>query len=87
MIYLFDDKESRQQSYGWTNNKFELWSDVIVRIKDYSDYLSLEEQDIFSERNIIIYHESFSTCIPYEERRSYQNNRRKQTEKRLHYFE
>ena len=72
MIYLFDDKESRQQSYGWTNNKFELWSDVIVRIKDYSDYLSLEEQDIFSERNIIIYHESFSTCIPYEERRSYQ---------------
>ena len=46
MIYLFDDKESRQQSYGWTNNKFELWSDVIVRIKDYSDYLSLEEQDI-----------------------------------------
>lgn len=72
MIYLFDDKESRQQSYGWTNNKFELWSDVIVRIKNYSDYLSLEEQDIFSERNIIIYHESFSTCIPYEERRSYQ---------------
>ena len=72
MIYLFDDKESRQQSYGWTNNKFELWSDVIVRIKDYSDYLSLEKQNIFSERNIIIYHESFSTCIPYEERRSYQ---------------
>ena len=64
MIYLFDDKESRQQSYGWTNNKFELWSDVIVRIKDYSDYLSLEKQNIFSERNIIIYHESFSTCIP-----------------------
>lgn len=72
MIYLFDDKESRQQSYGWTNKMFELWSDVIVRIKDYSDYLSLEEKDIFKEGNIIIYHESFSTCIPYKERRNYQ---------------
>ena len=72
MIYLFDDKESRQQSYGWTNKMFELWSDVIVRIKDYSDYLLLEEKDIFKEGNIIIYHESFSTCIPYEERRNYQ---------------
>lgn len=73
MIYLFDDKESRQQSYGWTNNMFERWSDIIVRIKDYSDYLLLEEKDIFNEGNIIIYHESFSTCIPYEERRNYQD--------------
>lgn len=72
MIYLFDDKESRQQSYGWTNNKFGLWSDVIVRIKDYSDYLSLEEKEIFKEGNIIIYHDSFSTCIPYDERRNHQ---------------
>ena len=72
MIYLFDDKESRQQSYGWTNKMFELWSDFIVRIKDYSDYLLLEEKDIFKDGNIIIYHESFSTCIPYEERRNYQ---------------
>ena len=46
MIYLFDDKESRQQSYGWTNKMFELWSDFIVRIKDYSDYLLLEEKDV-----------------------------------------
>lgn len=68
MIYLFDDKESRQQSYGWTNDMFELWSNFIVRVKNYSDYLLLKENDFFKDGNIILYHESFSTCIPYEDR-------------------
>ena len=72
MIYLFDDKESRQQSYGWTDERFGLWSDSIIRIKDFADYLLLDESDIFREGNIILYHESFATCIPYEDRRAYQ---------------
>lgn len=68
MIYLFDDKKSRQQSYGWTNDMFELWSNFIIRVKNYSDYLLLKENDFFKDGNIILYHESFSTCIPYEDR-------------------
>lgn len=69
MIYLFDDKESRQQSYGWTDERFGLWSDSIICIKDFADYRLLDESDIFREGNIILYHESFATCIPYEDRR------------------
>jgi hypothetical protein len=72
MIYLFDDKESRQQSYGWTDERFGLWSDSVIRIKDFADFLLLDESDIFREGNIIMYHESFATCIPYEDRREYQ---------------
>ena len=72
MIYLFDDKESRQQSYGWTDERFGLWSDSVIRIKDFADYLLLDESDIFREGNIILYHESFATCIPYKDRRAYQ---------------
>ena len=72
MIYLFDDKESRQQSYGWTDERFGLWSDSIIRIKDFADYRLLDESEIFREGNIILYHESFATCIPYEDRRAYQ---------------
>ena len=72
MIYLFDDKESRQKSYGWTDERFGLWSDSVIRIKDFADFLLLDESDIFREGNIIMYHESFATCIPYEDRRAYQ---------------
>lgn len=72
MIYLFDDKESRQQSYGWTDERFGLWSDSVIRIKNYADFLRLDESDIFREGNIVLYHESFATCIPYEYRREYQ---------------
>ena len=72
MIYLFDDKESRQQSYGWTDERFGLWSDSLIRIRDFADYRLLDESEIFREGNIILYHESFATCIPYEDRRAYQ---------------
>ena len=49
MIYLFDDKESRQQSYGWTDERFGLWSDSVIRIKNFADYLLLDESDIFRD--------------------------------------
>ena len=72
MIYLFDDKESRQQLYGWTDERFGLWSDSLIRIKDFADFLLLDKSVIFREGNIILYHESFATCIPYKNRRTYQ---------------
>lgn len=72
MIYLFDDKESRQQLYGWTDERFGLWSDSLIRIRDFADFLLLDKSVIFREGNIILYHESFATCIPYKNRRTYQ---------------
>lgn len=72
MIYLFDDKESRQQSYEWTDERFELWGDSIVRIINYSDFLNIGQSKIVEDGNIILYHESFDSCIPYEEKRNYQ---------------
>ena len=73
MIYLFDDKKTRQQSYGWSEKEFEQWSDYLTLITDYSDYLNLDLNDILADNNIILYHESFSTCVPYNERLNYQS--------------
>ena len=49
MIYLFDDKESRQQSYGWTDERFGLWSDSLIRIKDFA--LSLQKNALSLQKN------------------------------------
>lgn len=73
MIYIFDDKVSRQKLYDWTEERFELWKDSIVRITNYSDFIQLKQSNIFENGNIILYHESFATCVPYEERRNYQS--------------
>lgn len=73
MIYIFDDKVSRQKLYDWTEERFELWKDSIVKITSYSDFIHLKQSSIFENGNIILYHESFATCVPYDERRNYQS--------------
>lgn len=58
MIYLIDDKTSRQRDYGWDFERFAEFDNlsVINSIKDLIDKLS----EIFSSSdNIILFHESF----------------------------
>lgn len=73
MIYLFDDKKNRQESYGWTENEFKLWEGKLTLVRDYSEYLQLDIEEVISDGNIILYHESFPTCVPYSERQSFQS--------------
>jgi hypothetical protein len=60
MIYLFDDKRSRQTSYGWSEKNFEPFSDIILPIYTYDEIIEKEfREKIFSESNTILFHESF----------------------------
>jgi CheY-like chemotaxis protein len=60
MIYLFDDKKNRQEDYRWTNEKFILYVDSIKPIYHYNEVKEeVVRSKIFSEGNIILFHESF----------------------------
>ena len=64
MIYLIDEKIKRQASYGWSVSRFEKYKEVIEPINNYSrfeDEKSLD--DIFTEGNVILFHESFFNGI------------------------
>jgi hypothetical protein len=60
MIYLVDDKISRQKDYGWNSEKLSLYRDILKPIYSYSEILdnNLSEQ-IFSDNSIVLFHESF----------------------------
>ena len=58
MIYIIDDKLSRQNDYGWTIERFSEYSNI----ETINNLFSLKEKqdNIFSsEENIILFHESF----------------------------
>ena len=58
MIFLIDDKVSRQKNYGWTCEKFNQYKDDIIRIVNKHD-LHVHLHEIFSQGNIILFHSSF----------------------------
>ncbi len=60
MIYIFDDKKSRQTGYNWTHEKFDKYAGVVHPIYQYSEVRNDEERKkIFSEGNVVLFHESF----------------------------
>ncbi len=60
MIYIFDDKRSRQTSYNWNSEKFSAYADFVRPIYQYSEVATdYERNKIFSEGNVILFHESF----------------------------
>ncbi len=60
MIILIDDKIKRQDSYGWTSQRFEMFKDFFLCLTDYS-FLDDDTviNDIFSPGNVVLFHESF----------------------------
>jgi CheY-like chemotaxis protein len=58
MIYLIDDKRKRQQDFGWSDNKFAQYSHILKPLYNIEDIRKIDD-DLYSEKNIIIYHESF----------------------------
>lgn len=58
MIYVIDDKRSRQRDYGWDEEKFAMFSDFIVPIWNM-DGLRDNHSSIIQSGNVILFHESF----------------------------
>lgn len=59
MIYLIDDKKDRQfKDFGWSEEKFAEYTDLIKPLYSIEEISQIGE-DIYKEKNILLYHESF----------------------------
>lgn len=67
MIYLIEDKTSRRNDYGWTDDKISSMSDLITVIANASELKDLSSE-ILANGNIILFHESFAQKENYEKR-------------------
>lgn len=61
MIYIIDDKKSRQKDFGWCKERFEAYSDNKITITPIwsIEELNEEKEAILQDGNIVLYHESF----------------------------
>jgi len=61
MIYLIDDKKTRQQlDFGWSIERLEKYSESLISFYTYEDMKGfLTRELMFSSGNIILFHESF----------------------------
>lgn len=60
MIYLIDDKIKRQQDYGWHREKLNQYSEVLTFVHIFNEIEDVElRKEIFSDNNIVLFHESF----------------------------
>ena len=60
MIYLIDDNKPRQNKYGWTINKLDLFKNDLYPIYTYGEMSDIHfRQEIFSQDNVVLIHESF----------------------------
>jgi CheY-like chemotaxis protein len=58
MIYLIDDKTLRQKDFGWSEDKFTLYSSILKPLYKIEDIIKIGET-LYEENNVILYHESF----------------------------
>lgn len=66
MIYLIEDKTSRRNDYGWTNEKISTMSDVISVIENATKLIEMIPE-ILTDGNVVLFHESFS-CMETNEK-------------------
>lgn len=72
MIYLIDDKKSRQEQLGWNELKFKKYNSIIKTIYSYKQ---IKEEDlntdnkIYSNTSIIFFHESFFDHVEYSNKK------------------
>ena len=58
MIYIIDDKKSRQKDFGWSEERFETNSVDITPIWSIEE-LNEKKEAILQDGNIVLFHESF----------------------------
>lgn len=69
MVYLIDDKKSRQELLGWKYSDFKKYEDVLKTVYTYKQ---IKEENlsakIFSQNNMILYHESFFDSVENQDK-------------------
>lgn len=65
MIYLIEDKTSRRNDYGWTDEKVSSLNDVITVVENATILIELIPE-ILNSSNVVLYHESFTKNETYE---------------------
>lgn len=66
MIYLIDDKATRQNDYGWSKDKFNHYKNEICLISTYLELSEIKKRPEFlSNNNIVLIHDSFFTNPNY----------------------
>lgn len=58
MIYIIDDKKSRQKDYGWDEKRLSSFSQLLMPIWDV-EALNISQEKIIQDGSIILFHESF----------------------------
>lgn len=58
MIYLIDDKKTRQKDFGWSEEKFAQYASYLTPLYNIDDVANIGE-NLYNDGNIILYHESF----------------------------
>ena len=64
MIYLIDDIVSRQKDYGWSKEKFKIYASKLKVFHNYNEFKNIDiRTEIFQNKNIILFHESFFDSV------------------------
>ena len=66
MIYIIDDKKSRQKDYGWDEDRLSTYSHIVKPIWGTETLKDFQNQ-IIQEDNIILFHESFPQSKDFNE--------------------
>ena len=60
MIYLLDDKKIRQEGYGWTSERLNLYSEILQPVYNFEFLLENDMSvELFRDDSILLFHESF----------------------------
>lgn len=58
MIYLIDDNKARQKDFGWTEERFAKYDNLLTPLYNINDVINIGDK-LYHDKNIILYHESF----------------------------
>lgn len=58
MIYLIDDNKARQKDFGWTEERFSHYLNLLTPLYTIDDVIKIGE-NLYDDYNLILYHESF----------------------------
>lgn len=59
MVYIIDDKKSRQTDYGWDAARIESYNNILIPIYDKDDLERAMLEGMFLPNNVVLFHESF----------------------------
>lgn len=65
MVYIIDDKGSRQIDFGWDENAFKNYKNQVLLIRNKGE-LANKQMEIIQNGNIVLFHESFPEASEFK---------------------